>query len=309
MHSDIPASNLLVFNNHSTTSPPVTESQNRYAALSVEECVDNHDLNIPLKGCHDTSPARAQAKAVNPAGHEAESLSTRPSLTLGQTDANHPTSSLRGETQPVNVAGEKSTLEVTPIDIASLPRITDGTMSKPKGELYEEAAQTFGSSTPKVDVESQLGGETTARLPEQERVPRIPKDDSTSRRSPPSSTKTGEQKDGAEREPQGTGVAGTTVSFRATTQVRPDGIPDPVTPPSEPSSQTAKGGTLFDAPKPAEERPSKAVGDANATTTKKMADRTEAASAQAVNRGPTVTCIEVPDEDDDTAFQLWLAKE
>ncbi|SJL05370.1 uncharacterized protein ARMOST_08737 [Armillaria ostoyae] len=211
------------------------------------------------------------------------------------TDANHPTSSLRGETQPVNVAGEKSTLEVTPIDIASLPRITDGTMSKPKGELYEEAAQTFGSSTPKVDVESQLGGETTARLPGQERVPRTPKDDSTSHRSPPSSTKTG--------------VTGTTVSSRATTQVRPGGIPDPVTSPSEPSSQTTKGGTLFDAPKPAEERPSKAVGDANATTTKKMADRTEAASAQAVNRGPTVTCIEVPDEDDDTAFQLWLAKE
>ncbi|SJL08909.1 uncharacterized protein ARMOST_12283 [Armillaria ostoyae] len=306
-HSNIPRLRAPAFNVSSTTSKPVTESQNRYAALSVEECNDNNDS--PLKGCHDTSPARAQAKAADPAGHEAESLSMRPLLTLGQTDANRPTSSLRGETQPANVAGGKSTLEVTPIDIASLPRITDGTMSKPKGELYEEAAQTFGSSTPKVDVESQLGGETTARLPGQERVPRTPKDDSIFHRSPPSSTKTGEQKDGAEREPQGTGVTGTTVSPRATTQVRPGRISDPVTSPSEPSSQTTKGGILFDAPKPAEERPSKAVGDANATTTKKMADRTEAASAQAVNRGPTVTCIEVPDEDDDTAFQLWLAKE
>ncbi|SJL02762.1 uncharacterized protein ARMOST_06098 [Armillaria ostoyae] len=204
------------------------------------------------------------SKGGHPAGHEAESLSTRPLLTLGQTDANRPTSSLRGETQPANVAGGKSTLEVTPIDIASLPRITDGTMSKPKGELYEEAAQTFGSSTPKNESRGPEG-----RL--------------YFHRSPPSSTKTGEQKDGAEREPR-TGVTGTTVSPRATTQVRPGGslilshtqrtiLPD------------YQGGTLFDAPKPAEERPSKAVGDANATTTKKMADRTEAASAQAVNRG------------------------
>ncbi|SJL17948.1 uncharacterized protein ARMOST_21519 [Armillaria ostoyae] len=309
-HSDIPASNLLAFNVSSTTSPPVTESQNRYAALSVEECIDDNDFDIPLKGCHNTSPARAQAKAANPAGHEAESLSTRPLLTLGQTDANRPTSSLRGETQPANVAGGKSTLKVAPIDIASLPRMTDGTMSEPKGKLYEQAAQVERPPTPKVDVESQLGGEITARLPGQQRVPRIStKDDSTFRSSPPSSTKTGEQKVGVEREPQGIDVAGTTVPSRATTQVRPGGIPGPATSPSEPSSQSTKGGTLIDAPKPAEERPSKAVGDANATTTKKMADRTEAASAQAVNRGPTVTCIEIPDEDDDTAFQLWLAKE
>ncbi|SJL16886.1 uncharacterized protein ARMOST_20416 [Armillaria ostoyae] len=312
-HSAIPAPNLLAFNVSSTTSKPSSESQNRYAALSVEECNDNSDSDsdsdTPLKGCHDTSPARAQAKAVDPAGHEAESLSTRPLLTLGQTDANRPTSSLRGETQPVNVAGGKSTLKVAPIDIASLPRMTDGTMSKPKGELYEEAAQTFGSSTPKVDVESQLGGETTARLPGQERVPRTPKDDSTFHRSPPSSTKTGEQKDGVEREPQGTGVAGTTVSSRATTQVRPGEISGPATPPSEPSSQSTKGGTLIDAPRPAEERPSKAAGDAKATATKKSAAGTEAASAQAVKRGHQVTCIEVPDEDDDRAFQLWLAKE
>ncbi|SJL00960.1 uncharacterized protein ARMOST_04273 [Armillaria ostoyae] len=297
------------FNVSSTTSKPVPESQNRYAALGVEECNDTDNHDHPLKGCHDTSPARAQAKAVDPAGHEAESLSTRPLLTLGQTDANRPTSSLRGETQPVNIVGEKSTPEVTPIDIASLPRITDGTMSESKDKLYDKAAQVERPSTPKVDDESQLGGETTARLPGQERVPRTPKDASTFHRSPPSSTKTGEQKDGAEREPQGTGVAGTTVSSRATTQVRPGEISNPVTPPSEPSSQSTKGGMLIDAPKPAEERPSKAVGDANATTTKKMAAGQEAASAQAVKRGHQVTCIEVPDEDDDKAFQIWLAKE
>ncbi|SJL05427.1 uncharacterized protein ARMOST_08794 [Armillaria ostoyae] len=361
-YSRCPVSNLIAFNVSSTTSAPSSESQNRYAALSVEECNDNDDSDsdTPLKGCHDSSPARAQAKAVDPAGHEAESLSTRPLLTLGQTDANRPTSSLRGETQPVNVAGGKSTLEVAPIDIASLPRMTDGTMSAPKGKLYDEAAQVERPSTPKVDVESQLGGETTARLPgqqrvptpeeamagvtitktfisteapesvsqegkgevgksafavqtkpvvpqndpaftalghsmphrtsRQEQVPRNPKDDSTFHSSPHPSTKTGEQEDGVERELQGTGVTGTTVSPRVTTQ-------------------RTKGGDLIDAPKPAEERPSKAAGDANATATKKIAAGLEAASAQAVNRGHTVTCIEVPDEDDDTAFQLWLAKE
>ncbi len=35
----------------------------------------------------------------------------------------------------------------------------------------------------------------------------------------------------------------------------------------------------------------------------------EAASAQAVNRGPMVTMIEVPDDDDDMAYQQWLTKE
>ncbi|SJL11270.1 uncharacterized protein ARMOST_14673 [Armillaria ostoyae] len=34
-----------------------------------------------------------------------------------------------------------------------------------------------------------------------------------------------------------------------------------------------------------------------------------AASAQAVQRGHSVTLIEVPDEDDDMAYQIWLAKE
>ncbi len=34
----------------------------------------------------------------------------------------------------------------------------------------------------------------------------------------------------------------------------------------------------------------------------------EAAGAQAVNRGHTVTMIEVPDEDDDTAYRRWLQR-
>ncbi len=38
------------------------------------------------------------------------------------------------------------------------------------------------------------------------------------------------------------------------------------------------------------------------------AKRKEAASAQAVKRGHMVTMIEVPDDDDDTAYRQWLAK-
>ncbi|SJL17958.1 uncharacterized protein ARMOST_21529 [Armillaria ostoyae] len=44
-------------------------------------------------------------------------------------------------------------------------------------------------------------------------------------------------------------------------------------------------------------------------TTKKKAVGKEAAGTQAVNRGHSVSIIEVPDEEDDTAYQIWLAKE
>ncbi|SJL04855.1 uncharacterized protein ARMOST_08226 [Armillaria ostoyae] len=294
-HSNIPRLRAPAFNVSSTTSTPVLESQNRYAALSVEECTeDDTDIDIPLKGCNDASLARAETKAADPAGHEAESLSTRPLLTLGQTDTNHRASSLCGETQSTNASGEKSTFTVTPIDNASLPRMTDGTMSEPKGELYEEAAQTSGSTIPKVGVESRLDGETTARLPEQQRVPRTERkktssDDVPSSPGSPPYFKIAGQQVGVEREPQGSGN-GTLLS--------------------EPSSQAIKGDTPFDAPPaPAQRHPLKAASDAKATAMKENAAGQEAASAQAVNRGHSVTCIEVPDEDNDMAYQIWLAKE
>ncbi|SJL15525.1 uncharacterized protein ARMOST_19025 [Armillaria ostoyae] len=324
-YSQIPASNSLAFNVSSTTSKPSTESQNRYAVLSVEEYNDNDsdsdsDSDIPLKGCHDTSPARAQAKAVDPAGHEAESLSTRPLLTLGQTDANRPTSSLRGETQPVNVAGGKSTLEVTPIDIASLPRITDGTMSKPKGELYDEAAQVERPSTPKVDVESQLGGETTARLPGQQRVPLVQETTMPQKQPFPVGRPGKVMEVMTSRSPGAAGGIGQPRSLDSTTPVVPARLFDvrgdaPVR--TSPSLQRivlveVNQMNLRSPIAPGnvdEERLLKAAGDANATATKKTAAGQEAASAQAVKRGHQVTCIEVPDEDDDMVFQLWLAKE
>ncbi|SJL18319.1 uncharacterized protein ARMOST_21905 [Armillaria ostoyae] len=233
-------------------------------------------------------------------------------------DANHRASSLCGATQSTKASGEKSTFTVTPIDTASLPRRTDGTKGSNTGSpneasyQHDQAAQTLGSAITTVDVESQLDGETTARLPGQERVSQDP-EDLPSTVSPscfvPTSRK---QEVGVEREPQRAEVTGTTVLSRATTQVRPDVLLENATPVREPSSRATKGGTLFDAPLAplkTEERPSKAVGDAKATTTKKIAIGQEAASAQAVNRGHSVTCIEVPDEDDDTAYQTWLAKE
>ncbi|SJL18609.1 uncharacterized protein ARMOST_22206 [Armillaria ostoyae] len=307
------------FNVSSTTSTPVSESQNRYAALSVEE-YDNNDSDTPLKGCHDTSPARAQAKAVNPAGHEAESLPTRPLLTLGQIDANHRASSLCGETQSMKASGEKSTFTVTPINIASLPRITDGTMSKSKDKLYDEAAQVERPSTPKVDVESQLGGETTARLPGQQRVP-LAQETTMPQQQPFPVGRPGKVMEVMTSQgPGAAGGIGQPRSLDSTTPVVPARLFDvqgdaPVR--TNPSLQrivlVEVNQTNLRSPiapgNVDEERPSKAAGDANAMATKKIAAGLEAASAQAVNRGHSVTCIKVPDEDDDTAFQLWLAKE
>ncbi|SJL08497.1 uncharacterized protein ARMOST_11861 [Armillaria ostoyae] len=273
-YSRYPAPNLTAFNVSSTTSKPVPESQNRYAALSVEECNNNNNNN-------NTPSSALNAEAEQ----EAESLSTRPLLTLGQTDANRPTSSLRGETQPVNVVGGKSTLEVTPINIASLPRMTDGTMSAPKGKLYDEAAQVERPSTPKVDVESQLGGETTARLPGQQRVPTTTSSDE---REGCCSPRDGDKKARAGNS-DGQGETGNSAfAVQAQPAISRDGLlstcdgDHSILPRNEPGSAKAQ---------------------------KRPAAGLEAASAQAVERGHQVTCIEVPDEDDDTAFQLWLAKE
>ncbi len=57
--------------------------------------------------------------------------------------------------------------------------------------------------------------------------------------------------------------------------------------------------------------PSRAVTDShpdNSSGYRKAEERKEAASAQAVNRGPRVTMIEVPDQDDDVAYRQWLKR-
>ncbi|PBK60264.1 hypothetical protein ARMSODRAFT_1026657 [Armillaria solidipes] len=93
-HSNIPRNIVSpAFNVSRTTSTPVLESQNRYAALTVKEC-NNNNNNMTLKGSNDGSPTRAQAKVVKPAGHGAESPSTLPDI-----EANRLTDSSRQETR------------------------------------------------------------------------------------------------------------------------------------------------------------------------------------------------------------------
>ncbi|SJL13289.1 uncharacterized protein ARMOST_16729 [Armillaria ostoyae] len=263
------------------TSTPVTESQNRYAVLSVEE-YNNNDNN-------DTPASNAlNAKAEQ----ETESLSTLPLLMLGQTGAKRHTSSPRRETQLTKVLDEKSPTIVTPIDNASLPRMTDGTKGSSKGSPdeasyhHDQAAQTFGSAIPKVGVESQLDGETTARLPGQQRVPMTTNSEECEG--------CGSPRDGNKKARAGNSDGqGETGNSAFVVQAQPAA-------PSQsglPSTRDRDRSIL----------PLNEQGSAKAQ--KRPAAGLEAASAQAVNRGHSVTCIEVPDEDDDTAFQLWLAKE
>ncbi|SJL16274.1 uncharacterized protein ARMOST_19794 [Armillaria ostoyae] len=290
-HSSIPDPNSPAFNVSHTTSTPVLESQNRYAALSVEECTDETDT--PLKGCHDTSPARAQAKAAEPAGHEAESLPTLPLRKLGQTKAKRHTSSPRRETQPAKVPDEKSPTIVTPIDNASLPRMTDGTCTH--GLKYtphevssqdKQAAPTLGSPLATVGVESRLEAvqEATARLPGQERVPMTNSEEYEGCGSPRGGHK---KAHGGNSDGQGeTGKPAFAVQAHPAALAR-SGLP---------STPDGDRSTL----------PLKEQGSAKV---QKTAAGQGTASAQAVNRGHSVTCIEVPDEDNDMAFQIWLAKE
>ncbi|SJL01340.1 uncharacterized protein ARMOST_04660 [Armillaria ostoyae] len=266
-------------------------------------CVDEYDdTDTPLKGSNDGSPARAEAKAVNPAGHRAESPSTLPLRKLGQTRAKCHTSSPHGETQPMKVLDEKSPTIVTPIDTASLPRRTDGTWDKLKytpcevSLQAEQAAPTQRSPITTVGVEFRLDGalENTARIP-------TDKDNVAGATTFSSITSQGTEPITL------TGVTGNS-AFAVWVQ--------PVVPIA---SATEPGDTLQvrQIPKPDQKehdedhqaRPSKTAGVANAMATKKIAVGQEAASAQAVNRGHQVSIIEVPDEDDDTAYQIWLAKE
>ncbi|SJL02936.1 uncharacterized protein ARMOST_06277 [Armillaria ostoyae] len=260
-------------------------SQSSFVVLSVEEY--NDDIDIPLKGCNNASPARAEAKAVNPAGHEAESLSMLPLRKLGQTGAKRHTSSPRGATQPMKVLDETSPTIVTPIDNASLPRMTDGTQT------------TFGSAIATASVEPRPDGETTARLPGQERVPHHEE-----AMAGVTITKTAPSELTVAPESVSLRGKGETGNSASAVQAQPVVLRnDPLI--------TALGHSMprQTSRQEPQARPSKAAGDANAMATKERAIGQEAASAQAVNRGHSVTMIKVPDQDDDTAFQIWLAKE
>ncbi|SJL06746.1 uncharacterized protein ARMOST_10088 [Armillaria ostoyae] len=241
---------------------------------------------MSLKGSNDRSPARAEAKAVKPAGHEAESLST-----LRNRGANRCMSSPCGETQSMKVFGEKSPTIVTPIDTASQPRRTDGTWAKLKHTSCEaslqdkQAAPTRGSPITTTSVESRPDGalENTARNP------------TTTLTSARAVTRPGM---GINRQPstdsEGTGQTGNSAfAVQAPPIMLLRGGPlmkgedDPGIPPLKEQGRSPEG---------IPPRRALAIGQ-------------EAASAQAVNRGHSVSVIEVPDEEDDSAYQIWLAKE
>ncbi len=77
--------------------------------------------------------------------------------------------------------------------------------------------------------------------------------------------------------------------------------------------RTTPLGNTLQVPHPRLERDDKkahysAGTSARQATEERTAAGQEAASAQAVKRGHTVTMIEVPDPDDDTAYRQWLRK-
>ncbi|SJL16284.1 uncharacterized protein ARMOST_19804 [Armillaria ostoyae] len=271
-HSDIPASNFTTFNISRTTSTPVLESQNRYAALSVEECNDNDNDNS------SASDTKAEQGAASP-------------LTLRNRGANRYASSLCRETQSAKAFGKKSPTIMTPINTASFPRRTDGTWAKLKYTPCEvllkdgQAALTRGSPITTASVEPRPDGaleKTTRNLTT----------------TPTSARAVTRPRMGINRQPltdsEGTGQTGnSTFAVQAPPITLPRSGPlikgedDPSIPPLNGQGRSSEG-----------------IPPRRALATGK-----EAASAQAVQRGHSVTLIEVPDQDDDTAFQIWLAKE
>ncbi|PBK63849.1 hypothetical protein ARMSODRAFT_1023750 [Armillaria solidipes] len=114
VHSNIPRLRAPLLTSTARLAPQSPNQQNRYAALAVEECNDNDST---LKGSNNGSPARAQAKAVDPAGHGAESP-TDACCVDSAFKANRRASSLRGETQPAKASDEKSPTIAIPVSTA-----------------------------------------------------------------------------------------------------------------------------------------------------------------------------------------------
>ncbi|PBK78702.1 hypothetical protein ARMSODRAFT_1011242 [Armillaria solidipes] len=98
-HSNIPCLWAPAFNVSRTTSTPVTESQNRYAMLVIEECINNNPSSALSEKAKD----------------EAESLPT-----LRNRGANCRMSSPHGKTQPTKVIDDKPPTMVISIITASV---------------------------------------------------------------------------------------------------------------------------------------------------------------------------------------------
>ncbi|SJL06857.1 uncharacterized protein ARMOST_10199 [Armillaria ostoyae] len=247
-HSDIPAPILHAINVSHMTSTPVSESQNRYTVLSVEE--------------YDHSNT-----STDEAEEEAESLPT-----LRNFGANRRVSSLCRETQPTKAPDEKSPTKVTLITMASVEPRLDEAWAKLKYTPCEAPSQDGQAAPQEENTARNLT--TPANRSRAVARPRM----------------------GINRQPpkvlEGTGETGNSAPHAV--QAQPDtilrigppreGEDDPGIPPLKEQGRSP------------EEIPRTATGQ-------------EAASAQAVNRGHQVTLIEVPDEDDNMAYQIWLTKE
>ncbi|SJL17379.1 uncharacterized protein ARMOST_20929 [Armillaria ostoyae] len=249
------------FNVSSTTSTPVLESQNRYAALAVKECNDN-DTDMPLKGSSNGLPARAQAKAADPAGHGAESPTNTPNF-----GANRFMSSLHGVTQPARVLNDKSPTTATFAITASSARL--GGAGDPGFTLTSEEAAAREQKTTRIPTTTPKSARAVVRPGMG--INRQPSTDS-----------------------EGTGQTGNSVF---TVQAHPIMLPE-----SGPLMKDEDDPGIL--PLKEQGRSPEGIQDA-----KKIAAGLEAVSAQTVYRGHRVTLVEVPDEEDDTAFLLWTARQ
>ncbi|SJL17387.1 uncharacterized protein ARMOST_20937 [Armillaria ostoyae] len=255
-----------------------------HTVLAIEEYNDN-DKDTTLKGSNDRLPARVQAKVVNPTGHRAESP-----IDVSRLETNRYTSSLCGETQPAKVSDDKSPTIVTFTSTASSAR--PGRAGDPGFALTpEEAAaqeqKTARSTLTRKDT-NDAAGVATFPPPFRGIMPTNPSD------------------------PLRPEVAGWTGNSMFTVRVQPVVLTVPAVQKGDTSVldwQIPHPDTQKKIDEDRQECPSKTAGDANATAMKKIAAGQEAASAQAVNRGHRVTLIEVPNEEDDTAFLIWMARQ
>ncbi|PBK60329.1 hypothetical protein ARMSODRAFT_1026722 [Armillaria solidipes] len=253
------------------TSTPVLESNNRYAALSVESTNDNdNDLDLCTRDDrHDTGDAVATKRDVGrqdpytiegrmPLSQDLKSKVLSP-LSSG-TVREH----LKGPSQSPARAQEKVEANNGLSRLSQATQATTGhrAESPTEGRHKEAARCAITRATPGPRVGIKMWPLTS----------------------------------------EGTGETGKPAFM---VQAQPDTLPES----RPPTRSVTCNGTLI--PKEWDEDhqecPLKVTGDAKATAMKKIAAGQEAASAQAVNRGHKVTLIEVPNEEDDTAFLIWMA--
>ncbi len=270
-------------------------------------CLLNAHSNIPRPSCvgaaFTTSSVRACRTPVP------ESLTEQPipvstdTIPTGAVDPRlaQPTKHLASNSLRANAFDDKSSTIMTPVITASVERRLDG-------KEDHEALQDPDATSPMVEdprirspaASCENSGSTTekaARTGWAERQTRtVTKRPELPEESAPYPSRvvgpeeqTLRGRPSASNSPEGAGETGKSVH---SAQVKP-AVPD------------RTYGMDWDGP-------SRAVIDShpdNSSGFRKAEEREEAASAQAVNRGHQVTMIEIPDDDDDTAYRQWLKRE